>query len=164
VTDSRIALDLGWKDLDHHVAVLAQQIRQDGVPHVVVGILRGGLIPAVMLAHRLGVRDVRAVEVTHTTSDVPNAAKSARPMVANPASLGSVDDADVLLVDDVAGSGQTAATAVELIAPSAGRLRRAVVVVNTTNWFAASTQEPHQVHNYLATTCTGWVRFPWETL
>ncbi len=163
MTDPGIALDLTWQDLDHHIAVLAAQIRQDSVPHIVVGILRGGLVPAVMLAHRLGVRDVRCIEVTHTTSDTPNAAKTERPVVTNPASLGSLDSADVLLVDDVAGSGRTAVTAAELINMTAGRLRRAVVVVNTTNWSAANTQDPRQVHDYLATTCTGWVRFPWET-
>jgi hypoxanthine phosphoribosyltransferase len=164
VPDPAIALDLTWAELDRHVGVLAQQIRQDGVPHVIVGILRGGMIPAVSLAHQLGVRDVRGVEVTRTLSEVPNGEKTPQPRVINPASLGTIDSgADVLLVDDVAGSGDTAAAAANLLSDlGTARLRRAVLVVNTVNWTIRNAVAPHHVQDYIGTTCTGWVRFPWE--
>lgn len=159
-----IALDLTWTDLDRHLAVLADRIRTDGVPHVIVGILRGGMIPAVALAHQLGVRNVRGIEVTRTLTDAPNGAKAQHPQIANPASVGALDaGADVLLVDDVIGSGDTVNTAANLLS-SAGavRVRRAVVVVNTVNWCTSNTVAPQQVQDYIGTTCTGWVRFPWE--
>lgn len=164
LTNPAIALDLSWAELDHHVAVLAEQIRQDGIPQVIVGILRGGMIPAVALAHRLGARDVRGIEVTRTLTDGPNGAKAPVPRITNPASLGTVDaDADVLLVDDVAGSGDTIATVANLLSSAgAARVRRTVVVVNTVNWSTSNTAPPQQVQDYIGTTCTGWVRFPWE--
>lgn len=160
--DSGIALDLGWVHLERLIAVLAGHVREDGVPDLVVGILRGGMVPAVMLAHRLGVRSVRGVEVTHTTVDGPHGPKTPHPMVTNPDSLGAFAGADVLLVDDVAGSGDTADAAAALLAGTAGRVRSAVVVVNIVNWYAATTRVPREVHDYLGTTCAGWVRFPWE--
>jgi uncharacterized protein len=164
LTDAAIALDLSWTELNYHITVLAEQIRQDGVPHVIVGILRGGMIPAVALAHQLAVRDVRGIEVTRTLSDGPNEAKAPQPQITNPASLGAFGaGADVLLVDDVAGSGDTVDTAAELLsAVGAVRVRRAVVVVNTINWNVGNTVAPQHVQNYIGTTCTGWVRFPWE--
>lgn len=158
-----IALDLTWADLDHHIAVLAERIRRDGVPRVIIGILRGGMIPAVQLAHQLGVRDVRGIEVTHTLTDEPNGAKSAEPQIVNPASLGALNaDADVLLVDDVAGSGDTIAIAADLLAHVTTRVRRATLVVNTINWSNNNTVAPQQVQDYIGATCAGWVRFPWE--
>ncbi len=164
LTDPAVALDLSWADLDHHIAVLAEQIRQDGVPHVIVGILRGGMVPAVALAHRLGARDLRGIEVTRTLTEGPNGAKTPLPQITNPASLGALGtEADVLLVDDVAGSGGTIDTAANLLSSAgAARVRRAVVVVNTINWNTSNTVAPQQVQDYIGTTCAGWVRFPWE--
>ncbi len=162
MNNSTIALDLTWNELDHHIAVLAKHVRQDGVPDVVVGILRGGMVPAVLLAHQLGVRDVRGIEVTRTLADGPNGAKTPSPVITNPASLGTFTNDDVLLVDDVAGSGDTVDTAAGLLPGSAGRLRRAVVVVNILNWNTVNTRAPHEIQDYIGTTCAGWVRFPWE--
>ena len=157
-----IALDLSWDELNALVAHLADQIRIDGVPDIVVGVLRGGMVPAVMLAHQLGVRAVRGVEITHTLTDQPNGAKSSDPTLVNPTSVGEINGADVLLVDDVAGSGETAAAATNLLSPRAGRVRSAVLVVNTINWNVANSSAPYAALDYLGTTCNGWVRFPWE--
>jgi hypothetical protein len=161
--ESTIALDLTWTELDHHVAGLAGRVREHAVPDAVVGILRGGMVAAVLLAHQLGVRDVRGVVVTRTLSERPNGEKSQRPVITNPASLGVFTKAaDVLLVDDVAGSGATLETVAGLLGSVARRVRRAVVVVNTVNWNLANSRAPHEVQDYIGTTCAGWVRFPWE--
>lgn len=158
-----VALELSWSELDHHIAVLAKHVRRDGVPDVVVGILRGGMVAAVLLAHQLGIRDVRGIEVTRTLTESPNGAKNPSPVLTNPASLGTVTtDDDVVLVDDVAGSGATLSTAASLLSGSAGRLRRAVVVVNILNWNSANTRAPQEIQDYIGITCSGWVRFPWE--
>ncbi|MEU7802543.1 phosphoribosyltransferase family protein [Micromonospora arborensis] len=152
---------LDWDAITTTTARLANEVRADRVPDVLVGVLRGGVIPAVLLAHALGVRTVRAVEVRHTTADGTNAAKSAAPIVANPTSLGDLASADVLLVDDVAGSGDTIARTIELVrAAGAARVRTAVFVVNAGNW--RRRQRPEQMLAYIGTTIEGWVTFPWE--
>lgn len=152
---------LGWPQITDTVAHLAGRIRADGVPEVVVGVLRGGLIPAVLLAHHLGIRTVRAVEVVHTLSDHIDAAKTARPAVGNPASLGELTGRDVLLVDDIAGSGDTIGHTVEVVrAAGPARIRTAVCVVNAANW--RRVQRPEQALTYLGATVEGWVIFPWE--
>lgn len=162
MNDSTIALDLTWDELADVIVVMAEHVRVDGVPDVVVGILRGGMVPAVLLAHQLGVRDVRGIEVTRTLADGPNGAKTPLPVVTNPASLGTFTNDDVLLVDDVAGSGDTSETAARLLSGSTSRVRRTVVVVNTINWNAANIRAPRDIQHYIGTTRAGWVRFPWE--
>ncbi|SBT40771.1 phosphoribosyltransferase [Micromonospora narathiwatensis] len=157
----RTLTTLGWDDITATADRIADEVRADKVPDVLVGVLRGGVVPAVLLAHALGVRTVRAVEVLHTTSDGVDAMKSAAPQVANATSLGILTGADVLLVDDVAGSGDTVARTVELVRTAgAARVRTAIFVVNAGNW--RRPQEPGQALTYIGTFVDGWVVFPWE--
>ncbi|TQS42898.1 purine phosphoribosyltransferase [Cryptosporangium phraense] len=152
---------LGWVDFERAVADLADQVRADGAPEVVVGVLRGGMVPAVALAHTLAIRAVRAVEVVHTATDDTNATKYDRPQVFNPASLGNLAGLDVLVVDDVAGTGDTLKTAAALaIDVGAARVRTSAWIVNTANWRLSTA--PEQALTYIAATVEGWVVFPWE--
>jgi hypoxanthine phosphoribosyltransferase len=152
---------LPWNDLVTITTRLAERIRLDGRPDVLVGVLRGGLVPAVLLAHALGCRSVRAVEVIHTTRDGVDAAKTIEPHITNPASLGDLHNLDVLLVDDIAGTGDTIHTTAGLVAAcGARRVRTAVCAVNAANW-----RRPHPPTSqltYIGTTDRGWVIFPWE--
>jgi hypoxanthine phosphoribosyltransferase len=152
---------LPWHDLVAAIAETAAKIRADGAPDVVVGILRGGMVPAAVFAHALAVRTVRTVEVLHTVSDTVNAAKTDAPQVSNPASLGDLGGCDALVVDDIAGSGDTMAYTAQLVtAAGATRVRTAVCIVNAANW--RRPQSPEQALTYIGATVEGWVIFPWE--
>ena len=157
----RAPIVLSWADMAAIVDELAVRVRADGIPDVLVGVLRGGVIPAVLLAHRLSLRAVRAVEVVHTTADGVDAAKTVHPRVGNEASLGHLAGLDVLVVDDIAGSGDTIANTVELVqVTGAARIRTAVCVVNVANW--QRVQPAEQALTYIVNTVEGWVIFPWE--
>ncbi|MFF3128677.1 phosphoribosyltransferase [Streptomyces sp. NPDC057908] len=120
-------------------------------PHrqAVVGIMRGGVIPAVWLAHGLGIRDVRAVEITRTTSDSIDTTKTTLPRVRNAASLSDLAGLDVPLVDDITGSGAILVHTADVIrARGPARVRTAVLTVNRANW--AHEAEPHRVIDYIA--------------
>lgn len=152
---------LDWAEFTAITDRLAWTVASDGCPDVVVGILRGGMIPAVLVAHATGLRDVRAVEVTHTTADGPNAAKTASPTVSNAPSLGDLGGRDVLIVDDVAGTGATIAAAEELVKNTgAVRVRTLVCAVNQVNWQQDHDQD--RVLTYVGACYRGWVVFPWE--
>lgn len=147
-----------WDDIQVLVKTLANAVIQDGPPGLVVGISRGGLIPAVMIAHAIGARHVRSVSISRTLTDEVNAAKTAEPVVCDPGALGDVSGQDVLLVDDVTGSGDTLASGRSLLAAGgAARTRVAVLRLNTRNWRCGN-REP----DYVGERAGGWVIFPWE--
>lgn len=161
VAAERTTTTLDWPDIADITDGLATRVREDGLPDVVVGIVRGGLVPAVVLTHALGLRVLRTIEVLHTTSDGLWSAKTPAPTVHNPAALGDLTGRDVLIVDDIAGTGDTMERTVGLVqAAGATRIRTAVCVVNTMNW--RRVQPPARALTYLGRVVEGWVVFPWE--
>jgi uncharacterized protein len=154
---------VGWPVTCRYLSRIGGAVSADGVPDIVVGILRGGMIPAVQLAHLLGIRTVRAVELTRTIADGMNAAKTPRPVVANPGSLGDLSGQDVLIVDDIAGSGLTMLACKGLVQEAgAARVRTAALTVNAVNWELSRGSAPAEELTYVGHIYRGWVTFPWE--
>lgn len=159
-----LRMTLSWEQLCRTVTHLCELVSRDQQPDVVVGILRGGMIPAVLIAHGLGSRSLRAVDITHTTDDSVNAAKTDKPLVRNPDTLGNLTGLDVLIIDDVAGTGDTIAAAETLVRHAgAARVRTLACVVNQRNWRAARSGKPDEALTYIGMIVEGWVIFPWET-
>jgi uncharacterized protein len=164
VGDDPTGLVLDWPGFAALTCALSGRVRADGPPDVLVGVLRGGMIPAVVLAHALGLRTVRAVEVIHTTTNGVNATKTAHPMVTRAETLGDVAGLDVLVVDDIAGTGDTMITTATLARQGgAARVRTLACVVNAINWRRARTEAPDELLTYLGSVVEGWVIFPWES-
>lgn len=141
---------------------LAEHINADGRPDLIVGVLRGGMIPAVRIAHVLGLREVRALDVRHTERDEIDAAKTGVPVVRNLQSLGDLSGLSALLVDDIAGTGQTMRTCRALAEQAGARtIRAAALALNEANW-PDEAGNPHDTFAYIGATFRGWVVFPWE--
>ena len=156
------AVVLPWELITDIGNKLAQAVRTDGMPDIIVGILRGGMIPAVRLAHALGLREIRALDVRHTIGDGVAAAKAFRPIARNIASLGDLTGLHVLLIDDVAGTGQTMQTCRRLTAEAgAETIRTATCVLNKANW-PRSGGDVRETFTYIGATYQKWVVFPWE--
>ena len=148
---------LSWADIDSACGRLAGAIRGGGLPDVVVGISRGGLV------RRCSSATSWACETcVPSPSSGPAATRWVRPSslrlpVRYPASLGSLQDLDVLVVDDVAGSGETIAAAAGMATSMrAKRARAAVCVVNDANWVGGTLPDHVAIH------ARRWVIFPWE--
>lgn len=94
---------IDWGRLNQEISILEEQIVRDNfTPTLIVGIMRGGIIPAVMLSHQFDVpcksvewslRDFGGKEYTKISSLIFN----------------SVDSDKILFVEDIVDSGKTMA-------------------------------------------------------
>lgn len=152
---------LDWTTLQSLTTRLAEDALLERPPDVVIGVLRNGMIPAVMVCHQLGLRDLRGLHVTHTIADGVDAAKTVRPQMQNIASLGDLVGRDVLIIDDIAGSGETLSDVVTLVRVAGPvTVRTAVCVVKRANW--RNPTDPRRELTYIGTFVDRWVIFPWE--
>ncbi|MCI4351022.1 MAG: phosphoribosyltransferase [Thermoplasmata archaeon] len=102
-----------WADADRWSARIADQVRAaDHLPDVIVGLTRGGWVPSRLLADHLGVKRLLALRVQHwgITATVSRAAEITEAL------HGSVDDARVLLLDDITDTGESLELATKHVA------------------------------------------------
>jgi hypothetical protein len=114
---------VSWDELDRLVSILAGRLADGPRPDVVLAISRGGLVPAGMLAYRLGWRDILVAAVV--VYDDEGRMGEAR-------FLQFPDDAlvrgrRVLVVDEVWDSGTTIAAVVERLAAAGAHATTAVL-------------------------------------
>lgn len=136
------------------VRELAKLVVDSGfAPDIVLGIARGGLIPGGALAYAIDCKNLFTVSVEFYTGvdarlDVP----VMLPPFLNPTEL---DDALVLVVDDVADTGRTLELVHEFCAGHVREVRTAVLY-----------EKPHSVikADYAWRYTDRWINFPWSTL
>lgn len=131
---------------------LAQAVADSGfVPDVVLGIARGGLIPAGSLAYALDCKNLFTMNVEFytgvgTTLEAP---------VMLPPLLDATEltDLSVLIVDDVADSGKTLELVYEFCRDHVSQVRTAVLYEKPQSIIAA---------DYAWKRTDRWINFPWS--
>jgi hypoxanthine phosphoribosyltransferase len=104
-------LALGWEEVERLVLLLAERLHSGGSGangriDRVVAVARGGLVPAVLLAARLGVRAIESVRAVHYDAD--RRLEVPRIVGVVPAPDGPAGDPRAtLVVDDVLETGGT---------------------------------------------------------
>ena len=147
---------LEWDDIDALARSIAEQLRLSRFePEVIIGILRGGAIPMLLLSHLLNVPQSGTILIRTTSSDEPYAARQ-NPIPKAPGLKEIVANRRVLLTDDVANTGRTLDAAVSLIRELAcAELRTAILVRDT--WGGVIYPA-----DYVGVVIPNWVEFPWE--
>jgi uncharacterized protein len=133
---------------------LAQTIHESGFePDWIVAIARGGLLIGGALAYALGHKNIATVNVEFYTGiderlDVP----VELPPVLN---LDDIANRKVLVVDDVADTGETLRLVLQKCGPACDDLRAAVLY-----------EKPRSVvrSDYVWRRTDRWIDFPWSTL
>jgi uncharacterized protein len=145
---------LTWELFGTAVRDLARAVAADGfAPDLVLGIARGGLPIAGGIAYALGAKMVGTLNVEFYTGVD---ARLEAPVILPPLlDLAALHGCDVLIVDDVADSGRTLATVLELVADRVGRSRVAVLYDKP-----ASVVRP----DYAWRRTDRWIEFPWSAL
>jgi hypoxanthine phosphoribosyltransferase len=147
----------GWAEIDALVELIAERAAEQKV-EVIVGIARSGLVPAVMLSHRIGVRPFSVIDIARTTSDGINASKSA-PVWHGISNQDAVAGRRVLLIDDIVGHAMTMPMAAAALRDLGAHPVTATLVVNQRNLGARA---PRTVVDIYGCVVYGWVVFPWE--
>jgi hypoxanthine phosphoribosyltransferase len=143
---------MAWDDLGVAARALAEQAMADGYrPSVILGIARGGLLPAGAVAYALGVKNAFTISVEFYTGvnerlDVP----MVLPPVPN---LVDVSDERLLIVDDVADTGGTLEVVNRFCEGRVAEVRTAVLY-----------EKPRSVVkcDYVWRRTDRWITFPWS--
>jgi hypoxanthine phosphoribosyltransferase len=145
---------LPWGEVGDATRSLATQIHEDGFrPDVVFAIARGGLIVAASLAYALGVKNTYTMNVEFYTGVDE---RLPVPMILPPApDLALLQDAKVLIADDVADTGATLALVKEFCGVRVGEVRTATLY-----------EKSHSVVkcDYVWRRTEDWIVFPWSAL
>lgn len=150
MSDTRF-LTVDWDFIYSSLFNIAENINRSGTNvQVIVGVLRGGWIPARILSDLLNVPDVGAMEIKFYKGIGD---RGERPIVSQPL-IFNVKDKEVLVIDDVADTGKSLQTAITLI----GLLGAKSVHTATIFLKPWSTFKPD--FHYAVT--DKWIVFPWE--
>lgn len=144
---------LTWEAFGDASRALAEQVVASGFePDIVLGIARGGLIPAGALAYSLGVKNLFTMNVEFytgegTTLDEP----LMLPPFLNPQDIQGMR---VLVVDDVSDTGRTLQLVADFCREIVAEVRVAVIY-----------EKPATVMrgDYVWKTTDQWIDFPWST-
>ena len=143
---------LPWSEVGEATRALATAVHEDGYePDVILAIARGGLIVAASLAYALGVKNTFTMNVEFYTGVDE---RLPVPMILPPApELVDLEDAKILVADDVADTGATLALVHEFCAGKVGEVR-----------IAALYEKPHSTVkcDYVWRHTDRWIEFPWS--
>jgi hypoxanthine phosphoribosyltransferase len=145
---------LGWEEFGAAARELAALVRADGFePSVLLAIARGGLPVGGAVSYALGLKNCCVINVEYYTGvderlEVP---------VILPPALHLVDlgDQRLLVVDDVADTGETLRLVADTIRPHAAELRTAVLYEKSRSVVRC---------DYVWRRTDRWIDFPWSIL
>jgi len=142
---------VSWDDLTDMVAQLAHRV--SGEYDVMLAITRGGLVPAGMLAYRLGIRNILVAAVEfYDNAGHPGPQPTFLQFPADPQLRGQ----RILIVDEVWDSGTTIAAVTERVRLAGGIATTAVLHYKPTRSRVAGTPDHHVV------TTDRWVVYPFK--
>lgn len=152
-----------WKKISTIVKNMSDNIRKDYDPEIIISVVRGGMIPSVILSHTLNVRKIENIKSIETISDEINAIKQ-EPMIDEKINLSEIRGKKVLIVDDILGSGATIRKIREEIKRwKPKELKTAICIVNEENWEKSNKSNYNDEIEYIGKIVRGWVVFPWES-
>lgn len=146
-------LKIDWARFEELVTKVAEKVRSEYDVDVVVGVGRSGLIPAAIVARKLGVAEFYSVAVEFYDERKPPRKLMDKPKILHE-NIGDLGEKKALVVDDFSRSGLTLAEVEKLLAEKrAEEVRTAVIVLRE-----GAKIEP----DYYGLRFDGCVVFPWD--
>ena len=141
-----------WDDLDRLVAGLAERLATDQFD-VMLAITRGGLVPAGMLAYRLGIRNILVAAVEfYDDEGRPGPKPTFLQFPADPLLRGQ----RILIVDEVWDSGTTIVAVADRVRQAGGDPTTVVL------HYKPEHSKVADVPDFYAATTAAWVVYPFK--
>jgi uncharacterized protein len=155
---SQQVIKIGWPAIDAYCQQLYQKINERKfAPDVIVTPLRGGAVPAVILSHKLGVRDIITAQAKRTESDAINAAKHTVTVDFH-TTKDAIKGKNILLVDEIVDTGETIQKVYQKLQEMKPKQILSVCIFKQ----KAPAEVVFTPDIYLQEN-NAWVVFPWET-
>jgi len=141
-----------WDMLGEATRDLSQMVADDGYePDMILGIARGGLLPAGAMGYALSIKNVYTMNVEFYTGvderlEVPRILPPAPDFV-------DVSDARILIVDDVADTGHTLLSVQKFCAGKVAEVRTGVLYEKSHSLVKC---------DYIWKRTDMWINFPWS--
>ena len=143
---------LTWERFGEATRALAAAVHDDGYrPDIVLAVARGGLLPAGAISYLLGVKNVFTMNVEFYTG----VDRRLTMPVMLPPILDAVDikGERVLVVDDIADTGQTLRLVMDFCRDHVEEVRSAVLYAKPGSVVRC---------DYVWASADGWITFPWD--
>ncbi|MGV8176712.1 MAG: phosphoribosyltransferase [Candidatus Bilamarchaeaceae archaeon] len=142
-------LHIGWEELERICSEVANKAREFH-PDAIIGISRGGLVPARLIADELGVHEIAVMRIEFyksigKTHDFP---RITQPLNAD------VKGKKVLIVDDVSDTGRSLMVARDHVK----RAGASEIRIATLHMKPGTTFKP----DYYSGETGKWIAYPWE--
>ncbi|MCD6371038.1 MAG: phosphoribosyltransferase [Thermoplasmata archaeon] len=144
-----------WKDIENWSKDIVKKVAASGYsPEIVIGLARGGLVPARLIADYLNIKDLYAVKTEHwgITATPDGKAKLAQGLQV------SIEGKRVLVVDDITDTGQSLRLAVEHIKGHNPSQLRSATLLHITH----SKYVPDYYSEEVPEDRWTWFIFPWN--
>ena len=144
---------LSWESFGTAIRELAGQVVDSGYrPDLLLSITRGGLVPAGAMSYAMGIKNLHIINVEFYTGVEE---RLPMPVLLPPVPAGvALSGQRILIVDDVADTGETLRTVHDFCAGHVAEARTAVLY-----------EKPHSLVkcDYVWRHTSEWVSFPWSS-
>jgi uncharacterized protein len=144
-----------WSDIDRWADAIALQVRAAGaLPETIVGLTRGGWVPARLLCDRLGVHRLVSLRAQHwgVTATRDGAAALTEGL------SGPIRGEAVLVVDDITDTGESLRLAVDHVREAGPRRAESATLLH----IAGASYTPTYFGEEISRAAWAWVVFPWN--
>ncbi len=146
---------VSWRDIEYWSKDIVKKVRESEYePEIVIGLARGGLVPARLISDYLNIKDLYAVKTEHwgVTATPDGKAKLAQGLQV------SIDGKKVLVVDDITDTGQSLKLALEHVINHTPREARTATLLHITH----SKYVPDYYSEEVPENNWTWFIFPWN--
>lgn len=102
---------VSWGDIERWCDSIRHKIMKDYAPDTIIGIARGGLVPARILSDRMWIKDLLSVKTEHWGITATKDGEATLKGTLN----GSLDGKNVLVIDDITDTGESLRVASEYV-------------------------------------------------